>query len=388
MAEQVKSRQKHLKYQFTGLFFFSYFGLGALLPLLSVYLEDIGFSGVQIGSIFSIRALMAILAPPLWGLISDRYNNHKKLLLITFIGALILSVFMPFAKTFILFAVVYAVFNFFQTASTPLSDSLALHSPIPFGDIRKWGAYGFAIAALAVGYLTKVIDMYYIFVVFGVSCLAAILYSTKLNVKVQTENHNLKKELKLLVKNKRFIVFLIYCFLVGNTLIAHNTFFGLLYESLGGDAGLIGLAFFLFAMSEAPFMQFSNKWINKYGVYNVLIFSTLVAIIRWSFYYSRPSTFLILLLFPLQGMFIGTFLSATAHYIKTTVNPSVRSTAVTIYSSVFIGVGGAFSNFIGGYIYDYINIESVYGFFAILCLLGLVVLLFMKKRFTPKDISN
>lgn len=384
MTKQV-NKPINLKFQFTGLFFFSYFGLGALLPLLSVYLEDIGFTGVQIGSIFSIRAIMAIFAPPIWGLISDRYNNHKFLLLVTFIATLVVSFFMPFATTFVMFAFVYAIFNFFQTASTPLSDSLALHSPIPFGDIRKWGAYGFAIAALATGYITRVIDMYFIFVVFGASCLAAILYSAKLNVKVEHESHDLKGELKLLIKNKKFIIFLVYCFLVGNTLISHNTFFGLLYESLGGGTGLIGLAFFLFAVSEAPFMQLSNKLIIKYGVYNVLIFSTAVGMIRWFFYFTRPSTFIILLLFPLQGMFFGTFLSATAHYIKTTVNPSVRSTAVTIYSSVFIGIGGAFSNYIGGYIYDYINIESVYGFFGILCLLGLILIIIMKHTFTQKD---
>jgi len=386
MSDQNQLTQKHLRHQFTGLFFFSYFGLGALLPLLSVYLEGMGFTGVQIGSVFSIQSIMAIIAPPMWGLISDRFNNHKQLLLITFIASLIMSIFMPFVTTFVLFSLIYAVFIFFQTASAPLSDSLALHSPIPFGDIRKWGAYGFAIAALATGYITKVLDMSFIFIVFSASCIAAILYSSKLDVKVKVQNHNLKNELKLLIKNKQFIIFLVYSFLVGNTLISHSIFFGLYYESLGGGTGLIGLAFFLFAMSEAPFMQLSNKLINKYGVYNVLIFSTTVGIIRWFFYFTRPSIFLILLLFPLQGMFFGTFLSATAHYIKTTVNPSVRSTAVTIYSSVFIGMGGAFSNFIAGYIYDYINIESVYAFFGILCSLGLVLIIVIKKRFTQQSI--
>jgi len=386
MNNQIEPTKKQLKYQFTGLFFFSYFGLGTLLPFLSVYLEDIGFSGVQIGSVFSIRAILAILAPPLWGLLSDRYNNHKQLLIITFVATLIISLFMPFLQTFALFVIIYAGFNLFQTASTPLSDSLALHSPIFFGDIRKWGAYGFAIAALATGYLTKLIDTSFIFYVFAFSALISTIFTAKLTVNIKSEHHHMKKELKILMKDKSFLVFLLFSFLVGNTLISHNTFFGLFYKSLGGGTEFTGLAFFLFALSEAPFMQLSNRLIKRYGVLNVLTFSTIAGIIRWFFYFSRPSVVLILVLFPLQGIFFGTFISSTAYYIKTTVNPSVRSTAVSIYSAVFIGIGGAFSNFIGGYIYDYINIESVYAFFGVLCTLGLLVLLYM-KTFTPhKDL--
>lgn len=369
---------------YTFLYFFAYFGLGALLPLLSIYLKSIHFSGVQIGYISSTRSILAIFSPPLWGFFSDRFNNHKLLLILSFIFTLIIGLFLPFTYTFVLFCILYGLFSFFQTASTPLADSIALHSPIPFGSIRMWGAYGFAIAALMTGYIVDITFIKIIFLIFTLSILMAILFATKLSVSIPQEKHAFKKDLPLLFKNKLFLVFLIYCFLVGNTVLSHNTFFGPYFLSLGGTSTWVGIAFFLFALSEAPFMQWSTKFIERYGVYHVLFFSSCIAIFRWTFYYFRPSVFLILLTFPLQGLFFGTFISSTAHFIKTTLPSSIRSTAVTVYSAVFIGIGGAFSNIVGGYIYDYMNIESVYGFFALLCFLGLLLLIGMRKKLMPQ----
>jgi PPP family 3-phenylpropionic acid transporter len=355
-----------------------------MLPLLSVYLENLGFTGVEIGSIFSIRAITCIFIPPVCGLLSDRFHNHKQLLLVTFILSLVTSVLLPFAKSFILFALAYAFFNIFQTATGPLSDSVALHSSIPFGSIRKWGSYGFAIAALIAGYASRVFGVSVIFVVFGVSTLVAIASTLQLNVHVESSEHNMKDELRLLLRNKKFLVFLFYSFLIGGTIMSHNTFFGIFYKSLGGNVAWIGLAFFLFAISEVPFITLTSRLISRFGIFNVLIFSTLTGIFRWFFYYSAPSVFLILILFPLQGIFFGTFIAATAEYIKTTISPSVRSTAVTAYAAIFVGGGGACGSYIGGYIYDYINIESVYGFFGLINIVGLFVMLYLKKISLPK----
>lgn len=361
------------------LFFFSYFGLGAVLPLLSVYLESIGFTGVQIGSVFSTRSLLAVLVPPLWGIISDRTGKHKGMLAITFSATLIMALALPFARTFLLFILAYGFLNIFMTASTPLADSIALSTSIPFGQVRKWGAYGFAIAALIAGYLSRIISLEFIFAVLAFSCIAALGATHRIKVSIKNTSHDMMKDLPKLLKDKAFMVFLLYCFLVGNTLISHNTFYGLYFDSIGGNLAWIGLSFFLFAMSEAPFMGLTNRFLPRFGIYRILTFSTFVGMFRWYFYFLNDNPIMVLILFPLQGLFFGTFLTATAEYVKTTVAPSIRSTAVSIYAAIFIGIGGIYSNFIGGYIYDYVNVESVYAFFGISCSLGLLVLLLLRK---------
>ncbi|TDT72540.1 MFS1 family protein [Hypnocyclicus thermotrophus] len=68
-----------MKY-YSFLTFFLYFSMGATLPLFSQYLQSIGLSGIEIGSIFSIGTFISILFQPFWGFIADKTNAIKKFL--------------------------------------------------------------------------------------------------------------------------------------------------------------------------------------------------------------------------------------------------------------------------------------------------------------------
>lgn len=371
-------RERHLHYRFSSIFFFMYFGLGSLLPLLSVYYEHIGFSGLQIGALSSIRSVMAAIAPPLWGMLSDHGGRHKYFFSLTLLMSVAIGIIMPFTQSFILFAFIFALFNLFQVGINPMGDSLTLYTPIPFGKIRKFGAYGFAIASLFTAYMADIFNIYAIFVCFALASGVAFLLVRPLDITTHKTSHHLFPELKLLIKNKGFLVFLFYVLLIGIALVNQNTFFSLLFRSYGASNTLVGLGFFLFAISEAPFIQLAGKMIRRFGLFNILIFTTALSILRWGIYAFVPSIPLILLLFFLQGLTFGVFFAAAIHFIKVTVNPQIRSTAITLYSSMSLGVGGVIGSFIGGYLYDQFNIQTVYIFLTATALLALIVLVFMK----------
>lgn len=62
------------------LYFCYYLAIGAFYPFLNLYYERIGLSGLQIGLLASIPALMRPLAGPLWGGLADRLGIHRHLL--------------------------------------------------------------------------------------------------------------------------------------------------------------------------------------------------------------------------------------------------------------------------------------------------------------------
>ncbi len=371
-------RERHLHYRFSGIFFFMYFGLGSLLPLLSVYYESIGFNGLEIGALSSLRSVMAVIAPPLWGMLSDHGGRHKYFFSVTLIMSMLVGIIMPFTQSFLIFALIFAVFNLFQVGINPMGDSLTLYTPIPFGKIRKFGAYGFAIASLFTAYMADLFSIYAIFVFFVLASGLAFLLVRPLDISTQKTSHQLFPELKLLIKDKGFLVFLLYTLLIGSAVVNQNTFFGLLFRSYGANNTLIGLAFFLFAISEAPFIQLAGKMIRRFGLFNVLLFTTALSILRWSIYAFVPSIALILILFFLQGLTFGVFFAAAVHFIKVTVSPKIRSTAITLYSSMSLGIGGVIGSFIGGYLYDSFNIQAVYIFLSLTAFLALLVLIVMK----------
>ena len=62
------------------MMFLQYAVWGAWFSVLSAALENMGFSGIQIGSIYGIIPLACIISPFIGGQIADRYLNTEKFL--------------------------------------------------------------------------------------------------------------------------------------------------------------------------------------------------------------------------------------------------------------------------------------------------------------------
>ena len=360
--------------QFSSIFFFNYFSLAAIVTFLAPYFESLGLSGSQIGTINGLRSFMTIFFPPLFGLIGDRTGRHKLVLLFTMIISLILSFTLPFSNRYIIILIFFTLFSIFQVSTPPLSDSLGLFSPFPFGKVRKWGAYGYAIATLVTGVAADYFGLQIIFVIFSLSLIVAIWFTGKLELATSAKQHHMIQDLKQLMKNKTYIILILFSFFFGITIINNNVFFSLLYQHSGGTLSGIGFAFLLFALSEAPAMQITARYVQRFGPIPILIFAATINTFRWGIYALGPSTYILLGLFFLQGLSVGTYLPTIAELIRSLVKETVRSTAMTTYSAVFIGVTGVVGSFISGYILDFSGIQGVYLFFTICSIISFAFL--------------
>jgi MFS family permease len=63
------------------MMFLQYAIWGAYAPVLSAYLEnDLGFSGVQVGAVYSLLPLATIIAPFIGGQLADRYFSSERII--------------------------------------------------------------------------------------------------------------------------------------------------------------------------------------------------------------------------------------------------------------------------------------------------------------------
>ena len=114
--------------------------------------------------------------------------------------------------------------------------------------------------------------------------------------------------MKKLLSNTNYLVFLIASFLIGGTITANNSYFGLLYGELGGSISGIGLAFLLFAGSEAPIMAVVQNFSKRVNLILGLMISCLFFVLRYYWYGSMPAPKWILAFFFIQGLSIGSYL--------------------------------------------------------------------------------
>ena len=91
----VKERDMNLSMmiRFGIMMFLQYAVWGAWFSVLSAALENMGFTGMQIGSIYSLLPLACIISPFVGGQIADRYLNTEKFLGIShLIGAALMLI--------------------------------------------------------------------------------------------------------------------------------------------------------------------------------------------------------------------------------------------------------------------------------------------------------
>lgn len=145
-----------LKTRLSLMMFFQYAIWGAWLPLLWPFLANVrGMSGEQIGQIFAVGAIGAIVAPFIAGQIADRYFNTEKFLGLSHLlgGALVWQ--LATIDTFNGLMIFSLLYSLIYSPTLSLTNSLAFHHlpdrDADFGKVRVWGTIGWIAVGIAIG---------------------------------------------------------------------------------------------------------------------------------------------------------------------------------------------------------------------------------------------
>jgi nucleoside transporter len=146
----------HVLTRLSGMMFLQYAIWGAWLPLLWPFLfEHRGFEASQIGDMFAVGAVGAIIGPFLAGQLADRWFSTERFLGISHIvgGLLVwqlarLEGYWAFLGFSLLYSLIYA-------PTLALTNSLSFHH-LPdrdrdFGRVRVWGTVGWIVAGIGIG---------------------------------------------------------------------------------------------------------------------------------------------------------------------------------------------------------------------------------------------
>lgn len=378
-------------YRFIQMFyFFTFFAFGSIFPLLSVFLEEEkGLSHTQIGIVIAALPLVTIFVQPVWGMLSDYTRKPQRLLMIASIFASVLGIFYPWLQLFPVLLLGIISIALFQSGIVPLSDSLSLNfvqrNGREYGNIRLWGAVGFAVAVFVLGRLTEATgSMNWIFYSFSLGLLFALLTLFKFPNRADEVTVSFRAGLKTLIKEKPFLLFLVSNFLIFGPVLANNYYFGTFILAVGGTLSGVGLAFLLAAGSEAPFMKFAQMVINRFGIVVIIIFSATVSCLRWLLYYFEPSSPVVYATTIAQGISVGLYIPAALILVRELAPDDVRATAVGIYSAVGNGLGNACFTFVGGLVIDLYSVSFMYGVFSFMTFTGIIILLTINKMVQPE----
>lgn len=352
-----------------------YAGFGILFPLFSVYLQqEVKLSGTQIGLLLSIGPIVMIFAQPLWGVVCDLTQRSKAVLITAMMMTGLSAVGFFLTRDYPFMLGIMAMLSVFQAALVPISDSMTMsyvqRTDGDYGRFRLWGAVGFAVAAYVMGMAAQWWGVSVIFAAFALmmgmgAWMAGYMTDERVSLKL-----NLREGLSRLLRNRRYVLFLLAAFCIMGPIQANNAYFSLLFQSLGGTVAASGLGFLLAAGSEVPFMRLAQTWIKRYGILAMVLLSALVAGIRWGLYFTEPPLWLVYASTILQGVSTGLFIPAALAYVVDITPRDVRLTGVALYTSMGNGLGNWFFTFLGGVMIDRFSVFTAYLFFGFLTMFG------------------
>ncbi|PTX64988.1 PPP family 3-phenylpropionic acid transporter [Melghirimyces profundicolus] len=388
----MTKQNRFTRVNFSLFFYLVFFGFGGFFPLLSVYFKnEVGLTGGQIGTLMSLGPVVMVLTQPLWGMLCDYTRRSNEVLILTVVMTGTLGLGYLLLESYAWMLVLAALLAAFQSAIIPTSDSIAMkfvrREGGDYGNLRLWGAIGFAGATWVMGELAERLDLTVIFFGFALSLWLCALTGLKLPKEEVAFDFDLRRGLARLARLPRFGMFLAATFLVFGPVHANNVYFGLLFQDLGGTVAGVGLGFLLAAGSEAPFMRFSGPWIRKWGLLSVTLFAALVSGFRWIFYSLEPSIAWVYLTTVSQGLSVGLFIPAALQYVRDLAPSEVQTTAIALYAAVGTGLGNSFFTLLGGYILDWAGISATYLLFGLATFTGVGMLVWV-KRLEERRVEN
>lgn len=355
-----------------GAQYFLYFGvLGIFLPYFNLYCYHLGFSGFQIGTLSAVRSLVMVFAAMLWGALADRFERRKSIYILCSFASTGIWLFYLFTGDFTVMFVITIFYAMFYAPIISFLEAFTMdvlgEAKKSYGRIRAWGSMSFILIVILLG---KIIDLYSIDIILVLILAGSLLQAF---ISVRLPEIRLKKrgasapQAKALL-GKRVIIFLFCAFLM---LVSHGTYYGFFsihLENLGYGSTFIGFAWALASIAEILVMVKSDAIFGRFSLENVLVFSFMVAMVRWVFLFFARSPAAFLTAQILHAVTYGTFHMASILYIDRLTPAKAKTLGQAVNNAVTYGLGMMVGFFLNGYFY-----ESM-GSFALFVISGLIAL--------------
>lgn len=340
------------------LYYFAYFGaLGAVVPFFNVFLQQQGMSGPQIGLISSFPPLVSMISNPFWGLVADRWQLHRRVLVTCALMAGLTSFGFIFVNRFFSIVLVFAIMIFFRTPISAIVDTtvmglVAANPNVDYSRQRVFGSFGWIAASLSVGYLVSTVSINAIFMLHGL-LLAAIctLLSLRLPIQRNVQRGDFRAGLRDLLKLPSYRALLLMMVLYGMAASGYLNFTSLYILSLGGTAALVGISNAASATLEIPVMFLNSRWARHVGGRATIVIAMLGIASTLLLLGSARTPGIIPLYQAIFGIFFALLWPAMVAFVYTAAPTGLRASAQTFAQAMHGGLGWALGSLLSGFLW-------------------------------------
>ncbi len=342
-----------------------------IVGYLNLYLQRRGLTDAQIGTTAAVMSLVSIIAPPLWGYLSDRWHDRRLPIAIASFGAAV-SFLGYFVLSFPAILLVAAVFALFNNPLIPLLDSLVLEqlgeTRGHYGRIRAWGSWAFIAMMFLFGLTMKkhgtaesliLALLTFVFLRFALAGMAFTLPRNGGGKPIEGSNWWAIKDL---FADRDWQIFLFVSLLSMVSISAWYAFFPLYLNQAGITDNWQGYFWVIAVLAEVAFMAWlTEPLMRRIGLKGVLLLGIAGRAIRLTAYaFSLPFPAL-LFLQTFHSLTFAAVHTASVTWVSIKAPPSARALTQTMYASVLMGIGSALGAQSGGLIAEHFGLRFLFG---------------------------
>lgn len=366
------------------LYFFFYAALASVMPFLTLYYQDLGLSGQQIGSLAALQPLVTMVAAPAWGALADATSQHRRILLSgMMLSALAVAAF-PLAQSFWDVTLCVFAFALFSAPLISLIDNSTLQQLGPRRDLyglqRVWGSYGWGIAGYATGWMMGWQGLPVIFIIFPVLIALTLVIALRFPVSQSALGLAFGRGLAGLFSNRRWLFFLAVVWVTGVGFGMYVNFSLIFMRSIGVTEPQLGLVQAIQIVSEIPFLLASGQLTKRFGPRGLLALG--------AFGFSLRTGLMALAVVPWQALLISFLHGPTyvmvwvagVEYASLIAPRGLGATAQGMFGGVYSGLGFASGALLGGWLFDSLGVRPQFLIAALVVFLAGAAWLWLTRQ--------
>lgn len=375
-----------IQYRLSGFYFWYYSIVGTFLPYWSLYLQDQGFNYKEIGLLSSIAILTRVVAPLVWGFISDKTGKRMLLVRIaTWMEAMIWFLIFIIPNNMQSIALLMLIFSFFQNAILAQFEGVTLfwlgeqHTEL-YGKIRKWGSIGFIVGVFSIGALLEIVDIHYLPVM--LLCIAFTAFIWSFTIKEPTAAPSAQTILEPLLPILKKPVVAAFFSIEFIMLFAQAPFYSFYsnYLKLSGfSTTQIGLLWSVGVIAEIIMFNYANFFLSRFSWRNLVALCLIMTCVRFVLAGYFPESFWIQFFSQtLHAFSFGLFHIIAMRVILQNFSIKQQGRGQALYSTMW-GLGIASGSILAGQYWEQLTGESIFMIAGLSALIGLLLIHFLPK---------
>ncbi len=365
-----------------------YYTAVAAASFVAAYLNEIGYTGTQVGSIMSVMNVLGIIASPIAGSVADRLRSPRKVLIacLAFASVLYLMVGL-FGNAQVmgmpLLLLILPLWSFFKSPLSSLTDSFAVQTAnrkgtFTYGALRWLGSFGNAVMCIILGrIITKTGTNICVFYIYGVINLIVIILLVMARGDDIPQQHTARKKtrgsLSLALSSFYFKIFLLSYMLINVPVYCLATFLPYKLVEITGTSASFGALVAFKAFMEIPALLLGAKLIHRFGTRKMLLCAMLLFVCEQSCLFSS-GVLGIGAAMGLHGISNGLFMSCATGYIFAITPDAAKASAQTI-AGALTSVASIIGSFVGGMLIDRFSANGYFTFTISLVVLAILIFL-------------